>query len=187
MLTFTLFITVYGFLVYIYQLLDLLQDSYVLCMIFQKDGLGPRNGAQYGAPFKEEDWLSDEEDNCVEAPNMSLLNLLLPTHKNDIASSSHVSASKCIEFSSESSISDVAPPTCELPQPVSANTGSILENQVHNNDQVLNDGDFLSLVDLPMEENTAIVNETDKNEVYHLHYDFFFFFGFLFLLFDMVH
>ncbi|XP_035545095.1 NAC domain-containing protein 82-like [Juglans regia] len=39
----------------------------VLCMIFQKDGLGPRNGAQYCAPFKEEDWNDDDEVNCEEA------------------------------------------------------------------------------------------------------------------------
>ncbi|XVE86550.1 hypothetical protein DITRI_Ditri18aG0042200 [Diplodiscus trichospermus] len=39
------------------------QDTYVLCVVFKKDGMGPRNGAQYGAPFKEEDWSDDEELN----------------------------------------------------------------------------------------------------------------------------
>ncbi|KAK4264758.1 hypothetical protein QN277_025889 [Acacia crassicarpa] len=38
------------------------QDSYVLCKIFQKDGPGPRNGAQYGRPFIDEDWDDDEEE-----------------------------------------------------------------------------------------------------------------------------
>ncbi|KAF3335720.1 NAC domain-containing protein 53 [Carex littledalei] len=32
------------------------QDSYVVCRIFQKNGSGPQNGAQYGAPFIEEEW-----------------------------------------------------------------------------------------------------------------------------------
>lgn len=32
----------------------------MLCAIFKKKGLGPRNGAQYGAPFREEDWQDDE-------------------------------------------------------------------------------------------------------------------------------
>lgn len=32
------------------------QDSYVVCRIFQKNGPGPQNGAQYGAPFIEEEW-----------------------------------------------------------------------------------------------------------------------------------
>ncbi|XP_060186772.1 NAC domain-containing protein 82-like isoform X2 [Lycium barbarum] len=31
-------------------------QDYVLCKVFQKSGPGPKNGAQYGAPFKEEDW-----------------------------------------------------------------------------------------------------------------------------------
>ncbi|OWM91452.1 hypothetical protein CDL15_Pgr017370 [Punica granatum] len=37
-----------------------IQQDTVLCAIFKKKGLGPRNGAQYGAPFKEEDWEDDE-------------------------------------------------------------------------------------------------------------------------------
>ncbi|XP_078148016.1 NAC domain-containing protein 53-like [Carex rostrata] len=32
------------------------QDLYVVCRIFQKSGSGPQNGAQYGAPFVEEEW-----------------------------------------------------------------------------------------------------------------------------------
>ncbi|KAJ8765387.1 hypothetical protein K2173_012084 [Erythroxylum novogranatense] len=41
------------------------QDTYVLCVIFKKDGPGPKNGAQYGAPFKEEEWDDDEEEEEV--------------------------------------------------------------------------------------------------------------------------
>lgn len=36
------------------------QDSYVLCKVFKKSGPGPKNGAQYGAPFEEEDWEDDK-------------------------------------------------------------------------------------------------------------------------------
>ncbi|KAJ3693066.1 hypothetical protein LUZ60_012161 [Juncus effusus] len=32
------------------------EESYVVCRIFQKTGPGPQNGAQYGAPFVEEEW-----------------------------------------------------------------------------------------------------------------------------------
>ncbi|KAJ3672201.1 hypothetical protein LUZ60_006922 [Juncus effusus] len=35
---------------------DKAQDLYVVCRIFQKTGSGPQNGAQYGAPFMEEEW-----------------------------------------------------------------------------------------------------------------------------------
>nr|DAD22661.1 TPA_asm: hypothetical protein HUJ06_024124 [Nelumbo nucifera] len=38
------------------------QGAYVLCRIFQKSGPGPRNGEQYGAPFREEDWEDDVND-----------------------------------------------------------------------------------------------------------------------------
>ncbi|KAL6859159.1 hypothetical protein ACP4OV_018161 [Aristida adscensionis] len=38
------------------------QDSFVVCRIFQKAGPGPQNGAQYGAPFVEEEWEEDDED-----------------------------------------------------------------------------------------------------------------------------
>lgn len=32
-----------------------------MCRIFQKSGAGPRNGAQYGAPFIEEEWEEEDE------------------------------------------------------------------------------------------------------------------------------
>lgn len=38
------------------------QDGYVVCRVFQKTGPGPQNGAQYGAPFIEEEWEMEEED-----------------------------------------------------------------------------------------------------------------------------
>lgn len=34
----------------------------MVCRIFQKAGPGPQNGAQYGAPFVEEEWEEDDED-----------------------------------------------------------------------------------------------------------------------------
>ncbi|KAJ0786466.1 putative transcription factor NAM family [Helianthus annuus] len=43
------------------QLADagVVQDTYVLCRIFKKSGAGPKNGAQYGAPFNEDEWDDD--------------------------------------------------------------------------------------------------------------------------------
>ncbi|KAL9273183.1 NAC domain-containing protein [Drosera capensis] len=38
------------------------QDYYALCKVYKKSGPGPKNGEQYGAPFREEDWADDE--NC---------------------------------------------------------------------------------------------------------------------------
>ncbi|GMH31615.1 hypothetical protein Nepgr_033459 [Nepenthes gracilis] len=34
-------------------------DYYALYKVFRKSGLGPKNGEQYGAPFREEDWPDD--------------------------------------------------------------------------------------------------------------------------------
>ncbi|KAJ3678061.1 hypothetical protein LUZ60_001864 [Juncus effusus] len=42
------------------------QDAYVLCKIFKKSGLGPKIGAQYGAPFNEEEW-EDYDGTDLEA------------------------------------------------------------------------------------------------------------------------
>ncbi|XP_073293676.1 uncharacterized protein [Primulina huaijiensis] len=38
------------------------QDNYVLCKVFKKNGLGPRNGSFVGALFDEADWASDDID-----------------------------------------------------------------------------------------------------------------------------
>ncbi|KAK2980391.1 hypothetical protein RJ640_014564 [Escallonia rubra] len=43
---------------------EIVQD-YVLCKVFQKSGPGPKNGAQYGAPFNEEEW-NDDGEICLE-------------------------------------------------------------------------------------------------------------------------
>lgn len=36
-----------------------------MCRVFQKSGAGPQNGAQYGAPFVEEEWEEQEIANGV--------------------------------------------------------------------------------------------------------------------------
>lgn len=37
-----------------------IQDYYALYKVYKKSGPGPKNGEQYGAPFREEDWADDE-------------------------------------------------------------------------------------------------------------------------------
>ncbi|KAL5229637.1 hypothetical protein ABZP36_028413 [Zizania latifolia] len=44
------------------------QDSFVVCRIFQKAGPGPQNGAQYGAPFVEEEWEEEDEEDVGLLP-----------------------------------------------------------------------------------------------------------------------
>ncbi|XP_073023165.1 NAC domain-containing protein 17-like isoform X2 [Primulina eburnea] len=38
------------------------QDYYALYKLYKKSGPGPKNGEQYGAPFREEDWVEDDLD-----------------------------------------------------------------------------------------------------------------------------
>ncbi|GKC13930.1 hypothetical protein Tco_1010712 [Tanacetum coccineum] len=45
----------------------IVQDTYVLVKLFEKASSCPKNGAQYGAPFNEEDWEDDDIDNCSNA------------------------------------------------------------------------------------------------------------------------
>lgn len=39
----------------------LCQDYYALYKVYKKSGPGPKNGEQYGAPFREEDWADEEQ------------------------------------------------------------------------------------------------------------------------------
>lgn len=57
------------------------QDEFVICMIYQKDGLGPRNGAQYGAPYNEEEW-DDEEEADVPCTCSFPQAFMLPDNQN---------------------------------------------------------------------------------------------------------
>lgn len=41
-------------------MLSVFQEYYALYKVYKKSGPGPKNGEQYGAPFKEEDWVDDE-------------------------------------------------------------------------------------------------------------------------------
>lgn len=55
------------------------QDYYAIYKMFKKSGPGPKNGEQYGAPFREEDWVDDEiTSNSDQANNARQVN-------NDVA------------------------------------------------------------------------------------------------------
>lgn len=68
----------------------IVQDTYVLCKVFKKNGPGPKIGAQYGAPFNEEDW-SDDDVNASEIqaadsnPNVQPPNALTPEKQSCVS------------------------------------------------------------------------------------------------------
>ncbi|KAK7853585.1 nac domain-containing protein 82 [Quercus suber] len=87
-----------------YRLDDKHQSEHVLCKIFQKEGQGPRNNAQYGAPFKEEDWIDDEEVN--RCAGLSIPASVLPNnHSNSLAAGT----SQLNSTASESCFSEIVP------------------------------------------------------------------------------
>ncbi|EOA40069.1 hypothetical protein CARUB_v10008761mg [Capsella rubella] len=51
------------------------QDYYALYKLFKKSGAGPKNGEQYGAPFQEEEWVDDdnEDGNNVPVPEQPVV------------------------------------------------------------------------------------------------------------------
>ncbi|XP_058764956.1 NAC domain-containing protein 82-like isoform X2 [Vicia villosa] len=130
------------------------QNSYVICRVFQKEGPGPRNGAQYGKPFNEKDWDSEEEIDCLQsvpAAAMSLPATTLPSsshisEENDM----HPSTSGCIGRNSLSCLSRSVP--SGLPHP------SAPSNQI--------DDDILSMLAIfKDDEDTLAGNENNGSEV----------------------
>jgi hypothetical protein len=43
------------------------KDYYALYKVYKKSGPGPKNGEQYGAPFKEEEWADKDECSAINA------------------------------------------------------------------------------------------------------------------------
>lgn len=135
----------------------------MLCMVFQKDGIGPRNNTQYGAPFKEEEWTDDEVEICLDTvphangPEPDLI--LHRGYNSSITTSKYSPESMCIGPASESCISDVVPPSCNVRRSVSSNYVTTKKLCVSAND------DILSMLDCFVEESTFLINGDDKNKV----------------------
>ncbi|CAH2073439.1 unnamed protein product, partial [Thlaspi arvense] len=159
------------------------QDTYVLCVLFKKDGPGPRNGAQYGAPFKEEDW-SDEEQHIDVAATNNPANLGVTNQETSlVVGSSHGPNKDCFGgMISESCVSDFLPAaatTSELHHlmndaantPVSAaplldsnNTASLAQSRQAPS----TDDDIYSMLDLFVDEDEYLrFNVPNNNEVRH--------------------
>ncbi|XP_045820577.1 NAC domain-containing protein 82-like isoform X1 [Trifolium pratense] len=128
------------------------QSSYVICRVFQKEGPGPRNAAQYGKPFNEKDWDSEEEFDCVQAVPVAVVSApvpILPSSSYISATNDmHPSASGCIGPTPVSCLSRLMP--SGLAQP------SAPSNQVDNG--------ILSLLSIFKEDNTLARNENNESE-----------------------
>ncbi|XP_031116177.1 uncharacterized protein LOC116019927 isoform X2 [Ipomoea triloba] len=100
---------------------ETLKDSYVLCKVFKKSGLGPKNGAQYGAPFSEEDW-EDDFENCDEPIPFSI-----PTHpiNQNCSSVTSMIDPGCSSRQPSSEPGPSAIPHAKLSDPINQNCSSV--------------------------------------------------------------
>ncbi|KAF0898430.1 hypothetical protein E2562_007266 [Oryza meyeriana var. granulata] len=132
------------------------QDSFVVCRIFQKAGPGPQNGAQYGAPFVEEEWEEDEDDVG-----------LLPVEEKDNSGDQEISGAMekgYLQMSDLVQNSSHQNENGTIVLPVSDNSN----NSNHSQDMDGNSGDILSDQNLgsnffhyvePVEQNGLVLNE----------------------------
>uniref|UniRef100_A0A165XMC0 NAC domain-containing protein n=1 Tax=Daucus carota subsp. sativus TaxID=79200 RepID=A0A165XMC0_DAUCS len=95
---------------------EIIQDSFVICKIFQKSGLGPKNGAQYGAPFSEEEWNeveSAEEDGpfLTEHLKPSNHNALVAVNLAGTTASCSTTMSKVVQCPTPLAINDPCSPS----------------------------------------------------------------------------
>lgn len=132
----------------------------MLCKVFQKDGPGPRNGAQYGKPFNDEDWDNDEEIDGVGSVPLAAMSAPVPilpiTHNSSVATDMQPPASGCTGSSSMSCLSGVMPSPCLM-------LPSVPGDQVILNDdpQAPADDDILLMLGCFTEDNTLALNENE--------------------------
>ncbi|CAK9146932.1 unnamed protein product [Ilex paraguariensis] len=94
------------------------EDAYLLCRVFQKGGLGPNNGAQYGAPFNEEEWSDDEEIGAESLPSDGAALSLPDNGTNSVVTSTIVPGSTCSWSVSEPGPLSVVPLADKVPSDV---------------------------------------------------------------------
>ncbi|KAJ7945248.1 NAC domain-containing protein [Quillaja saponaria] len=171
------------------------QDAYVLCMVFQKDGPGPRNGANYGVPFNEKDWDDDDEElncveplpsaaaaaNCVESFPSTVVNCLYAA-VNSVKSCPSVAVSAPVSMlanNHDSSLANVPDAGCVGSSSVSCLSGAMpypcnMIPSVPNNDvsydapQLPAEDDMIALLSCLADEDTMAFNDAmEKDDTGH--------------------
>ncbi|XP_031263319.1 NAC domain-containing protein 82-like [Pistacia vera] len=124
------------------------QDAYVLCIVFQKEGPGPRNGAQYGAPFKEEEWDDDEDEDveCMEVVSSAVHSIPVHNQISPLAASL-----PCV--------SDVILPVNNMHSPTPEN--NVVSSEVA---PVSHEDDIDSMLAYFTEDSTLVPNENGQIE-----------------------
>jgi hypothetical protein len=133
--------------------LFVLQSSYVICRVFQKEGPGPRNGAQYGKPFNEKDWDIEEEIDCVQAVPLAVVSAPAPI----LPGSRHISAANDMHPSARGWI---GPTSLSRLMPSDLTQPSAPSNLV--------DDGILSMLAIIKDDNTLDGNENNESEACNL-------------------
>ncbi|XP_071710236.1 NAC domain containing protein 52-like [Rutidosis leptorrhynchoides] len=122
-----------------------IEGFYVLCKVFKKSGLGPKNGEQYGAPFIEEEWEDDH--------NFLGLDEILAQNVNKLVNEPQLTSGTIVTVEEErqKSVIDVGPSQevqaeSDLVQPVTEPSVISFVEEVQQ--PLAIDDDFLELDDL---------------------------------------
>ncbi|XP_071711830.1 NAC domain-containing protein 17-like [Rutidosis leptorrhynchoides] len=123
-----------------------IEGFYVLCKVFKKSGLGPKNGEQYGAPFVEEEWEDDHDFLGLDEILVHNVNKLV----NEPQSTSGIMVNN-VEEEKQESVIDVGP--SQEAQPDSdlvhaANEPSVISSVEEVQQPLVVNDDFLELDDL---------------------------------------
>lgn len=122
----------------------------MLCKVFEKSGPGPKNGAQYGAPFNEEEWDEDEETHAESSPVDELAPpvLTLPNFQNSSYVTNMIDPGGASSWSlSEPGPSTAGPSFTEVPE---------------------GDDDVASLLDMLTEDGSLLPTLNGNDEVCNL-------------------
>uniref|UniRef100_A0A2P2JCL1 NAC transcription factors 13 n=1 Tax=Rhizophora mucronata TaxID=61149 RepID=A0A2P2JCL1_RHIMU len=135
------------------------QDVYALCVVFKKDGPGPNNGAQYGKPFKEEEWDDDDEEEVLNGGEAVPAFAKIVNPNNSSATCSHVPGNICIGSS--------APCASETLQsahqpPVISNADITPAEESHS---VHEEDDICAMLSMFSEETAFNLDENENNQV----------------------
>lgn len=124
------------------------QDAYVLCKVFQKSGPGPKNGAQYGAPFNEEEW---DDDAVTVAESLAV---------DGLASAAIVPSNNPNSSALTNMMVPCSACSCSLTEPGPSTAGLVANETLPD---LPGDDDIVSLLDMFTEE-TSIPTGNDNNE-----------------------
>jgi len=103
----------------------------VVCKVFQKDGAGPRNGAQYARPFNEEEW-NDVELEIPFSASIAPVPILPMISDASVRKDNPLPASGCTSCLSRS-----------MPSPGTADPSDPNDQAVNNDDE-----DILRMLDI---------------------------------------